>query len=211
MDPKTHESARGEACFSAAKPRQMIDGSIKMQKVMIPPNSNKSTTDDTSTITYSEHRSSSISSSSTMTMTTDGSQHITIPDPNDPMQMMGMPAPASKSSGGLLKRSASWKKFKNTVKETVSGIVNMSVGQSPPVEGSSDEKATLKHPQHLCENLTPDLERKLIRHCSNEEIFEPTLEEVGASALGISTMIMYHMHGKLGSQTCCSMHINWQL
>ena len=59
----------------------------------------------------------------------------------------------SSSSGGLV-RSSSWKKFKNTVKETVTGMVGMTVATPPTSPPVTDG--------HLCENLTPDMEHKLV-------------------------------------------------
>ena len=99
-----------------SKPRNMSDGSVKV--TVLPNNSSKITNSSKTVTTYSEHRSSSMSTSSSC-------QVLLNVDPN-----VGLPAPRSPG----LKRSSSWKKFKNTVKETVSGIVNLSVGQTSSTE-----------------------------------------------------------------------------
>ena len=145
------------------KPQSAIRPTIReelMNESAMSPRQIQSSTSTTTTsiITYSENRSSSMSSASPSTT---GGMILT------PDTMIMPPA----TSPSLLKRSSSWKKFKNTVKETVTGIVNLSVNQNPATGGSID------NPQHLCENLTPDLEQKLI-HCSNEEIYQPQFEDM---------------------------------
>ena len=146
-----------------SKPRQMSDGSVK---VTILPNNNSTLSNSSKTVTtYSEHRSSSMSTSSS-------GQVLLNVDPN-----VGLPAPRSPG----LKRSSSWKKFKNTVKETVSGIVNLSVGQTPSTEELLGDNSSKQPHIHLCEHVTPDLEQKLI-HGSTEDIFQPPMED-GPSAL----------------------------
>ena len=148
----------------SSKPRQMSDGNVK---VTVLPNNNSTMTNSSKTVTtYSEHRSSSMSTASS-------GQVLLNVDPN-----VGLPAPRSPG----LKRSSSWKKFKNTVKETVSGIVNLSVGQTSSTEELLGDTTLSKHNHlHLCENVTPDVEQKLI-HGSTEDIFQPQMEE-GPSAL----------------------------
>lgn len=148
-----------------SKPRQMSDGSVK---VTILPNNNSTLTSSSKTVTtYSENRSSSMSTSSS-------GQVLLNVDPN-----IGLPAPRSPG----LKRSSSWKKFKNTVKETVSGIVNLSVGQTSSTEQLVGDDLSKQHHLHLCENVTPDLEQKLI-HGSTEDVFQPQMED-GPSALDL--------------------------
>ena len=147
-------------CAMSAKPRQMSDGSVK---ITVQPNDKSRPNTSTTQITnYTEHRSCSLSSSSSggIILTTDPSL---VPPPKSP---------------SLLKRGSSWKKFKNTVKETVTGIVNLSVGQTPTGEGDEDNLS--KAPVHLCEHLTPDLEEKLIQ-CSTENIVLPPLEEMSSA------------------------------
>ena len=143
-----------------SKPRQMSDGSVK---VTVLPSNNSTITNNAKTVTtYSEHRSSSMSTSSS-------GQILLNVDPN-----VGLPAPRSPG----LKRSSSWKKFKNTVKETVSGIVNLSVGQTSSTEELvGDNNLSKQTHLHLSENVTPDVEQKLI-HGSTEDIFQPQMEEV---------------------------------
>ena len=156
-------SIREELLQNECKPRQMSDGNVKV--TLVPNNKSTLTTTSTTMTSYSENRSSSMSSVSS------GGVLLAV-DPH-----MGVPGPKSPS---LLKRSSSWKKFKNTVKETVSGIVNLSVGQTSSNEAIDEEINTAKIPQHLCENLTPDVEQKLV-HCSTEDVFQPSMEE-GPSA-----------------------------
>ena len=148
-----------------SKPRQMSDGSVKV--TILPNNSSTLTSSSKTVTTYSENRSSSMSTSSS-------GQVLLNVDPN-----IGLPAPRSPG----LKRSSSWKKFKNTVKETVSGIVNLSVGQTSSTEQLVGDDLSKQAHLHLCENVTPDLEQKLI-HGSTEDVFQPQMED-GPSALDL--------------------------
>ena len=150
-------SLRNEIMADSSKPRQMNDGNVAIQIL-----SNNETYSESTSTTITSHNES-MSSAST------GGVLLSV-DPNT-----GMAAPKSPSS---LKRSSSWKKFKNTVKETVSGIVQLSVGQSPSsTEGLIENTAKSKSPLHLCENLTPDVEEKLVHCSSTEDIFQPHMEE----------------------------------
>ena len=162
IKPSVRNEILSEASLSS-KPRQMSDGNVK---ITILPNNQSSMTTTTSN-SYTEHRSSSISSS-----TSTGGGMLLLSETS-----AGIPETKSPSS---LKRSSSWKKFKNTVKETVSGIVNLSVGQSPSSEGLVEDINPVKTSFHPCENLSPDVHQKLV-HSSTEDIFLPPMED-GPSA-----------------------------